>query len=177
MDTNTAQQYEVLLENTPEKIREFLWSDAFLVLVKSIAKPYKLTESQIDALKDVIFDIIIGYNNEADSKNKLTEAGIPQSNQEKLFALAYDYIIEPILETAKTPSLQDLSEETDTVAETITIEPAEEPPSQPQDTVLQNITQRLQKTTVIAPSKRSHTIERTSETKTSHTDPYREIPE
>lgn len=177
MDNPQKQNYEIYLENTLPKIRLFLWSDAYSVLIKSIAKPYKLTEAQVTAFKDVVFDIIIGYLSEAEAKNKLNEAGIPQSNQEKLFLLAHEYIIAPLLaEVEDTPLL--ISDEEDEELEGIAApEVQNDSKKELQDTVLQNITHKLQKTTVIAPSKRSHTVEKTTETKTPHTDPYREIPE
>lgn len=176
--TNDNTVYETFLENTPMEIRNFLWGDAFTILVESISQPYKLTSVQTDVFKSVIFDIIIGYLTEAQSKNKLTEAGIPQSNQEKLFLLAYQYIINPILEiTENTPTI-DFSDEKQNKEVTPIEKKGEEISLDKQEAVLQNITNRLQKTTVIAPSKRTHTIEKmTEQSSTPHTDPYREIPE
>lgn len=177
MNTAQKENYDTYLENTLPKIRLFLWSDAYPALIKSIAKPYKLTEAQINTFKDVIFDIIIGYLSEAEAKNKLNEADIPQSNQEKLFLLAHEYIINPLLaEIEDAPLLISDAEEDDT-EDIKTSETQSDSQKENQDTVFQNISQRLQKTTVIAPSKRSHTVEKTTETKTPYTDPYREIPE
>lgn len=178
-ETKNIQQYDDFIENTPIEIRTFLWSDAFTILVKGVAKACKLTDEQTIALKDILFDIIIGYTGEAEVRNKLNEIKVPQATQEKLFALAYETIINPAVELAQDAYEIKANEIKEKPAEPETPEQTETPESIiKKDIVLENITQKIKQTAVIAPTKRDYSIESNKQTTApAHTDPYREIPQ
>lgn len=167
--------YELALESTPEEVRDFLWSDTYKKIVDGIVKTCNLTPSQGEVVSRVLFDLTINATDNIAARSRLSGAGVSEINQETIFNLGYEFIINPSINEA---------EETINFTETnVPLEETREDTETPhRNDPLANLAARLTQPSAIAPSKRDYSITAASApvdtTPVQKTfDPYRELPE
>lgn len=169
---NFITNYQDALDNTPQEVRDFLWSDAYKGIIAGIVKTCALTPEQGEVVSDVLFDLTINTTDEFSARSKLTNAGITKENQDKIFVIGYEYIINPSVIEA-----ENVSETTTATQEDLVLKNAPSPSD-----VLANLGARLSQPSVIAPSKRDYSSTNTGDSAITPApqkifDPYRELPE
>ncbi|MBY0328951.1 hypothetical protein K2Q02_02565 [Patescibacteria group bacterium] len=179
---NFILDYELAIDSTPEEVRDFLWSDAYKGIIAGIVKTCNLTIEQGEAVSTVMFDLTINATDEMSARTALTRAGISEDNQEKIFLIGYEYIINPSITEAEETTITESS--TDTLDGGVTSSPTTTPSAQSE--TLTNLATRLTSPSILAPTKRDYSItntaigdtQPTSTTSSTKTlDPYREAPE
>lgn len=179
---NFILDYELAIDSTPEEVRDFLWSDAYKGIIAGIVKTCNLTIEQGEAVSTVMFDLTINATDEMSARAVLTQVGINEDSQEKIFLIGYEYIINPSITEAEETTLTESSTDTSDgdATSSVTTTPSA------QSETLTNLATRLTNPTSIAPTKRDYSITNTerggtqinSTTPSPKTfDPYREAPE
>lgn len=195
MNPNNKQDnieiYEQLIQETPIEVRNFLWSPAYQAIIDSIKEAYRLSDEQSNVVKDAIFEIAIGYLDEAGAKNKLNDAKIDQTTQNKIFLVAFEYVINPaiqkseeIIEEIKEFGIYDEEfSENETPEEKVGDSAnkkldSEHKTYKTNDAVLMNLNKKLNQSTSVNPVERNHSVENKNSYKKEggFIDPYREIP-
>jgi hypothetical protein len=145
--------YTDALDNAPESVREFLWSDAYKGLIDGIAKYCKLTDPQKTAMSDVMFDIIIGESGNDNAHERLAAAGISPLDQETILSLGYEYFVDPAMQLTEQ-QLDEEGEENGTVPTVPSIA------SQLAGTSLTAIADRLKNSSTSTPVTRNYSIDK-----------------
>lgn len=178
--TITPEQYQTLLETTPQEVRDFLYSENYEKMVGLVAKNFSITDTK--KLSDIIFDIVIGAADEEETLTKVASLGVPEEKKIELFQYVNSFFLQPLLlhtlgiaelEKTELAETEESVQPEKNVAQAIAVSPLE---------AIQSIKERLSQKTVVPPIARDYSIEKpsaptlnTPEQKTP--DPYREIPE
>lgn len=161
-----AEEIVSSIENTPEEVRRFIWSDAFKKIIQAIGTKFEMNQIQQSTLSDIAFDLITNHINEKDCRKKLSDQGVPLEKQDELFDYLYDYVIEPSLnESSNNLESEDIYTDISNLNSTENLSTSK---------TLENIQERLKTPKPIAPAMRSTQNQSQLNNKPKKIDPYHE---
>lgn len=168
MENDITTKYDQYLEVMPEEVVDFMWSNQYDILILAIQKTLSLTDDQTKLAKMAGYELLMGVKNMLEKLEDFKTSGIPEELSLKIL-----YLIDTEIITRAENITEFFSPEIET-PEQIEIK-APSP-----DDILQRLKETITKPTIITPTKRDYSLEKTPESKSDSTktiDPYREIPE
>ncbi len=177
MDTLTTQQNTIneAFNNIPPEVEEFMWSDAYTIIVDAIKETLSLTDAQRDMVRQLSYDLLLKLKTVPQITEEFLNAGISQETTAKIIYLIDSEITTRAVNIAEfyAPHEDDIELEEKAV-------PAS-PSEKPAPDVFTSLEQRLKNTTVVAPIARATPLTQISVKEVPQTppriDPYRELPE
>lgn len=162
------------LANVPEEVQDFMWSDAFNILLDAMQEVTQITDLQKDAVRIEIYDILIGIKDMAAVAQELLKTMAPELVAKILYIIDTEFIVRAEnLTEFYSPDPNELSEESE--------KGVIDAPSP--NEVLKRLGQSFTKPTTLTATKRDLSLNASSldepvATKSAPSiDPYREIPE
>jgi hypothetical protein len=175
-----VDEYIEALDTIPEEVRQFLWSEAFTLILKAIGETYRLTEEQQKAVRRVVMGIVTDTSTPISRQIELSDAGITGDLQNKVLQAINDEILSRMAAQMEFEDGLLDQENTNTSTEIAKTQNVSAP--SPLE-ALAMIKDRLAKPGSITPTKRdySDTLTTTPNTPPATSiksiDPYRELPE
>lgn len=165
--TTEDQVLAAALQNVPAEVEDFMWSDAFTIIIDAVQETLGLTEDQKKRVRIASYDILTGLKTMEDISKDFSVDTPPELVAKILYAIDSEII------TRAENITEFYTENPDESEQSIQSAPS------PAD-VLARLNQTLTKPATIAPVKREYSAPTTAPsepiTKPS-VDPYREIPE
>ncbi len=179
MDTDTQTKEErdldMALENMPGEVQDFMWSDAFTILLDAMQKTVAITDAQKDSIRIEIYDILVGLKTMTEVAEDLLKTMEPELVAKILYIIDSEFITRA--ENITEFYSPDPNEETVPIPNVV-ISPKPITPAAP----LAGLQNRLTQSNMIMPVKRDLSFDSTPSAAPSVPtkpliDPYRELPE
>ncbi|MEK7106296.1 MAG: hypothetical protein AAB895_02980 [Patescibacteria group bacterium] len=178
-----TDDYAVALDNTPEEVRNFIWSEAFKLILKAIGDTYRLNDEQRDVVRRVTIETLIGNITPIARQIRLSDVGMTGELQDNILEAINDEVISRALvqielTNQEESQAQELEQESKSG-------PSENMSAPSPAQALANIQERLTKPSTVAPITRDYSVSRNTEStpkdesssRAPSMDIYREIPE
>jgi hypothetical protein len=183
-EEEVSDDYLEVLESVPAEVRRFMWSEAFTLIIKTIAKAYKLTDGQKEVLRRVTTQILTNTDTPVLTRTQFADIGITGENQENILkSIEEEIVSRALVQIVKYDDEIELTEEAlyetggaDHIASTASLEA----PSPAQ--TISIIAERLSKPASITPTKRDLSTPPpksdlgVNDLGIKAIDPYRELP-
>ncbi len=171
-----VDEYSEALSAVPEEVRRFMWSDAFKIIIKAIAKTYNLSEEQSKVVEQIAVETLLEIITPIARQARLSSANITGDLQDAVLQAINEEIVSRALTQIEIQNDLDTEEAT---AEETTSQAVISAPSPLE--ALASIQEKLAKPAAIAPIKRDYSLEKPAANSTPAQKPtfdiYREVPE
>lgn len=179
-----SDDYLEALEATPVEVRNFMWSEAFTLILTAIGETFKLSDEQREVVKRVTMETLVGTITPIGRRVRLSDAGMMGELQDNILEAINDEIISRALVQVELATEKESEVETTDEKDGIGPKDTTDAPSPMQ--ALASIQERLTKPSTLAPITRDYSVSRPETTtpkqndvanKQPSIDIYRELPE
>lgn len=155
--TKEDTEFQEALDSMPEDVRDYMWSPAFDYTIDVAQKVLELSVTEKEYVRDISYDLLMRLIDMEAAAKKLIDKEIPPEKVSKIMYFIYQEIMQSAENIAAyygdTEQTQNSSTEES---------PKTRPTDGSTDAALANLGARLSQTSIIAPEKRTYSIQKES---------------